>query len=139
MVQVLGRLAVSAGVLAVAGLSGWLASFMAREDVFLIGLIIPAISVAGVFLRGNARCADYKANAASSASTCGAVWAWGSADSLPDITFGGTVVSSRGVCAQAEGRVQGMRQVPRNGGSTSGFIQDGVTSRRWGRREMRIQ
>ena len=52
MVQVLGRLAVSAGVLAVAGLSGWLASFMPRQDVFLIGLVIPAISVAGVFLRG---------------------------------------------------------------------------------------
>src|SRR5215475_5952686 len=52
MVQVLGRLAVSAGVLAVAGLSGWLASFMPRQDVFLIGLIIPAISIAGVFLRG---------------------------------------------------------------------------------------
>jgi MFS family permease len=52
MVQVLGRLAVSAGVLAVAGLSGWLANFMEREDVFLIGLIIPAISVAGVFLSG---------------------------------------------------------------------------------------
>jgi len=52
MVQVLGRLAVSAGVLAVAGLSGWLASFMPRQDVFVIGLIIPAISVAGVFLRG---------------------------------------------------------------------------------------
>jgi hypothetical protein len=53
MVQVLGRLAVSAGVLAVAGLSGWLANFMMRQDVFLIGLIIPAISVVGVFLRGN--------------------------------------------------------------------------------------
>jgi MFS family permease len=52
MVQVLGRLAVSAGVLAVAGLSGWLASFMPRQDIFVIGLIIPAISVAGVFLRG---------------------------------------------------------------------------------------
>jgi MFS family permease len=52
MVQVLGRLAVSAGVLAVAGLSGWLANFMPRQSVFLIGLIIPAISVAGVFLRG---------------------------------------------------------------------------------------
>src|SRR6516225_7979715 len=52
MVQVLGRLAVSAGVLAVAGLSGWLANFMPRQDVFVIGLIIPAISVAGVFLRG---------------------------------------------------------------------------------------
>src|SRR5437660_790110 len=52
MVQVLGRLAVSAGVLAVAGLSGWLANFMPRQNVFLIGLIIPAISIAGVFLRG---------------------------------------------------------------------------------------
>ena len=52
MVQVLGRLALSAGVLAVAGLSGWLAHFMPRQDVFLIGLIIPAISVTGVFLRG---------------------------------------------------------------------------------------
>src|SRR6185436_11184780 len=52
MVQVIGRLAVSAGVLAVAGLSGWLANFMSRQAVFLIGLIIPAISVAGVFLRG---------------------------------------------------------------------------------------
>jgi hypothetical protein len=52
MVQVLGRLAVSAGVLAVAGLSGWLANFMPRQDVFLIGLVIPAISIAGVFLRG---------------------------------------------------------------------------------------
>src|SRR6516165_11975807 len=52
MVQVLGRLTVTAGVLAVAGLSGWLANFMPREDVFLLGLIVPAISVAGVFLRG---------------------------------------------------------------------------------------
>ena len=52
MVQVLGRLAVSAGVLTVAGLSGWLANFMSRQNVFLIALIIPAISVAGVFLRG---------------------------------------------------------------------------------------
>jgi hypothetical protein len=31
MVQVIGRLAVSAGVLAVAGLSGWLANFMSRQ------------------------------------------------------------------------------------------------------------
>jgi hypothetical protein len=52
MVQVLGRLAVSAGVLAVAGLSGWLAHTMSRADVFLLGLVIPAISVTGVFLRG---------------------------------------------------------------------------------------
>jgi hypothetical protein len=52
MVQVLGRLAVSIGVLAVAGLSGWLADLMSRQAVFLIGLVIPVISVAGVFLRG---------------------------------------------------------------------------------------
>ena len=53
MVQVLGRLALSAGVLAVAGLSGWLANFMPRQDVFLLGLIVPLISIAGVFLRGH--------------------------------------------------------------------------------------
>jgi len=51
MVQVLGRLALSGGILAVAGLSGWLASFLAREIVFLVGLFIPVISVTGVFLR----------------------------------------------------------------------------------------
>ena len=33
MVQVLGRLALSFGILAVAGLSGWLASFLARDGV----------------------------------------------------------------------------------------------------------
>jgi hypothetical protein len=53
MVQVLGRLALSAGVLAVAGLSGWLAEMIPRQDVFLLGLIIPVISVTGVFLRGH--------------------------------------------------------------------------------------
>ena len=52
MVQLLGRLAVSGGVLAVAGLSGWLANIISRQGVFLIGLIIPAISVIGVFMRG---------------------------------------------------------------------------------------
>ena len=52
MVQVLGRLAVSGGILVVAGLSGWLAEIMPRQDVFFLGLVIPAISVAGVFLRG---------------------------------------------------------------------------------------
>jgi len=52
MVQVLGRLALSGGILAVAGLSGWLAEIMSRERVFLLGLIIPLISVTGVFLRG---------------------------------------------------------------------------------------
>jgi hypothetical protein len=50
MVQVLGRLALSFGILAVAGLSGWLATFLSREDVFLTGLAVPAISVIGVLL-----------------------------------------------------------------------------------------
>ena len=50
MVQVLGRLALSAGILAVAGLSGWAAGLMSRESVFLLGLVIPAISITGVFL-----------------------------------------------------------------------------------------
>ena len=54
MVQVLGRIALSAGVLAVAGLSGLLASMFSRETVFFMGLFIPVISVTGVFLRGNA-------------------------------------------------------------------------------------
>ena len=48
MVQVLGRLALSAGILAAAGPSGWLAAMFDRETVFLLGLIVPAISVAGL-------------------------------------------------------------------------------------------
>lgn len=50
MVQVLGRLALSTGILAVAGLSGWLASFMSRESVFLSALVVPAFSLTGVLL-----------------------------------------------------------------------------------------
>ncbi|WP_439573940.1 hypothetical protein [Phreatobacter sp.] len=50
MVQVLGRLALGIGILSVAGLSGLLATVMSREQVFLAGLVIPAISVTGVFL-----------------------------------------------------------------------------------------
>ena len=50
MVQVIGRLALSFGILAVAGLSGWLASMLARETVFLLGLVVPAVSVIGVLL-----------------------------------------------------------------------------------------
>jgi hypothetical protein len=50
MVQVLGRLALSTGILAVAGLSGWLADIFDRETVFLLGLVVPAISVTGVLL-----------------------------------------------------------------------------------------
>ena len=48
IVQVLGRLSLSLGIFAVAGLSGLLAQFLARETVFLLGLIIPAFSLAGV-------------------------------------------------------------------------------------------
>jgi len=50
MVQVISRLALSIGVLAVAGLSGWLAGIFDRETVFLMGLVVPAISVIGVLL-----------------------------------------------------------------------------------------
>jgi hypothetical protein len=50
MVQVLGRLALSIGIVAVAGLSGWIAAMFGREQAFLIGLVIPAISVTGVLL-----------------------------------------------------------------------------------------
>jgi hypothetical protein len=50
MVQVIGRLALSAGMLAVAGLSGWLAGVLDRPTVFLLGLLVPAISVIGVLL-----------------------------------------------------------------------------------------
>ncbi len=50
MVQVLGRLALSIGILSVAGLSGWLARIYGRETVFLLGLVVPAISVLGVLL-----------------------------------------------------------------------------------------
>jgi hypothetical protein len=50
MVQVIGRLALSVGILAVAGLSGWLASVLDRETVFLVGLAVPAVSVLGVML-----------------------------------------------------------------------------------------
>jgi BT1 family len=50
MVQVISRLALSAGILAVAGLSGWLAGMFDRETVFLMGLGVPVLSVAGVLL-----------------------------------------------------------------------------------------
>jgi hypothetical protein len=44
-VQLLGRVALSLGVVSVAGLSGWLAQFLPRETVFLIGLVIPALTL----------------------------------------------------------------------------------------------
>ncbi len=50
MVQVLGRLALGIGILSVAGASGWLAQYLERETVFLIGLIVPAMSIFGVLL-----------------------------------------------------------------------------------------
>jgi hypothetical protein len=50
IVQVIGRISLSIGILAVAGLSGWLASLVSREAVFLIALVVPAISVSGVML-----------------------------------------------------------------------------------------
>jgi BT1 family len=50
MVQVLGRLALSLGIVAVAGLSGVLAFYLPRDTVFLLALVVPAISLTGVFL-----------------------------------------------------------------------------------------
>jgi MFS family permease len=50
MVQVLGRLALSAGMFAVAGLAGWIASIYTYETVFLAGLMIPLISMSGALL-----------------------------------------------------------------------------------------
>jgi hypothetical protein len=50
MVQVLGRLALSFGIFAVAGISGWLAKWLSYETVFLCGLVVPLISVSGAML-----------------------------------------------------------------------------------------
>ena len=50
MVQVLGRLALSAGLFLTAGLSGWLAQIYSYETVFLLGLVVPLISVTGALL-----------------------------------------------------------------------------------------
>ena len=50
MVQVLGRLALSFGIFSTAGLAGWLAQVYSYEAVFLMGLIIPVISVSGALL-----------------------------------------------------------------------------------------
>lgn len=50
LVQVLGRLALWSGILSVAGLSGWLAQIFSYQTVFLLGLIVPAISVTGALL-----------------------------------------------------------------------------------------
>src|SRR6476659_6406867 len=50
LVQVLRRLALWSGILSVAGLSGWLAQMFSYDTVFLLGLIVPAISVTGATL-----------------------------------------------------------------------------------------
>ena len=50
MVQVLGRLALYGGIFATAGIAGLLAQWFAYETVFLIGLVVPAISVTGALL-----------------------------------------------------------------------------------------
>lgn len=50
MVQVLGRLALSLGLVATSGLGGYLASVMPYEHVFLLALAVPVISVTGVVL-----------------------------------------------------------------------------------------
>jgi len=50
LVQVLGRLALWSGILSVAGLSGWLAQIFSYQTVFLLGLIVPAISITGASL-----------------------------------------------------------------------------------------
>ena len=50
MVQVLGRLALSFGIFAVSGISGWRAQVISYEAVFLLGLAIPLISITGALL-----------------------------------------------------------------------------------------
>jgi MFS family permease len=50
LVQVLGRLALWSGILSVSGLSGWLAQIYSYQTVFLLGLIVPVISVTGALL-----------------------------------------------------------------------------------------
>jgi hypothetical protein len=50
MVQVLGRLALTFGIFATAGLAGVLAQTLSYDKVFLIGLIVPLVSVSGAVL-----------------------------------------------------------------------------------------
>ena len=45
--QVLGRIAFSSGSFAVAGLGGWLAQILTYEQMFLLALLVPAISIVG--------------------------------------------------------------------------------------------
>lgn len=64
MVQILGRLALTFGAFAVAGLGGWLAGTFSYATVFLIGLIIPVISASGALLvrleTGESRPTDWR-------------------------------------------------------------------------------
>ena len=70
MVQVLGRLALSAGILAVAGLSGWLATFLVRETVFLAGLVVPMFSLAALpLIRSSPRSGGRSIGASSAAAS----------------------------------------------------------------------
>jgi MFS family permease len=50
MVQVLGRIAFMGGAFAVAGLGGWLAQIFSYEQMFLLALVVPAISISGSVL-----------------------------------------------------------------------------------------
>ena len=50
MVQVLGRLSLSFGLFSVAGISGLLAQYLSYDKVFLLGLIVPLISISGALL-----------------------------------------------------------------------------------------
>ncbi len=74
MVQVLGRLALSAGIFSVAGLSGYLAQTYSYQTVFLIGLIVPVISVSGALLvkleTSERRAIDWRISAAASPLGC---------------------------------------------------------------------
>ena len=50
MVQILGRLAASLATVLVAGLSGWLAAVLEPSTIYLLGLVVPLISVSGALL-----------------------------------------------------------------------------------------
>lgn len=48
VIQHLGRLSLSLGAFLVAGLGGWLAQHFSYEQVFLVGLIVPVVSLIGI-------------------------------------------------------------------------------------------
>ena len=50
IVQVLARIAYTSGAFAVAGLGGWLAQIFSYEQMFLLALVVPAISISGSLL-----------------------------------------------------------------------------------------